>query len=85
MNERNKGAPRTASTHNGSSGLVWPLQWAGRIQQGTSMSDCECLMAHQARLSSYKTVEEGNTWRKGGGKSSLQLPGSFDFGGADYL
>ena len=48
------------------------------------MSDCECLMAHQAQLSSYKMVEEGNMWRKGGGKSSLQLPGSFDFGSADY-
>ena len=52
---------------------------------GTSTSNCECLMAHQARLLSYETVEEGNAWRKCGGKSGLQLPGSFDFSSTDYL
>ena len=31
-------------------------------------------MALLAQLLSYKTVKEGNTWRKRGGKSSLQLP-----------
>ena len=49
------------------------------------MNDYECLIAVQAQLSSYVMVEEGNVQRKRGGKSSLQLPESFNLGSADYL